>query len=89
MNLTAVRRWLFHKVTYTCQHCGARQRIPVRRVHVFERFYDLDHGQAVLILCPTCHQGLQMPSPYRTRTGHQVHVDPNNPPTNAVIHAFY
>lgn len=82
-------RWLFSKVTYTCQHCGATQRIPLRRLHAFERFHRLDHGEALLILCPQCRQGLQMPSPYRSHTGHHVAVDPDNPPESAHIHHFY
>lgn len=82
-------RWLFSKVTYTCQHCGARQRIPLRRLHVFERFHRLDHGVAVLILCPACGEGLQMPSPYRSHTGDLVSVDPADPPDSAYIHHFY
>ena len=30
---------LFQKVTYTCTACGARQRIPRRRIHFFERMF--------------------------------------------------
>lgn len=81
--------WLFAKVTYSCTACHALQRIPLRRVHVFERFHRLRNGEAVLIQCPTCHQGLQCPSPYRSHTGILVAVDPNNPPHNAFVHAFY
>jgi len=82
-------RWLFSKVTFTCLHCGASQRIPLRRLHVFERFHRLDHSEAVLILCPQCGEGLQMPSPYRTHTAHEVSVDPQHPPDSAFIHHFY
>ena len=80
---------LFRKVTYTCRSCGSRQRIPVRRVHVFERFHRLEHGEPVLIACPTCRDGLQIPSPYRTHTGHTVEISANALPDNAVIHSFY
>jgi len=76
---------LFSKVTYTCDRCGARQRIPLRRVHRFERFHGLGRGKVVLIGCPTCGQGLQIPTPYRTHTGTEVRFDPDNP-DNAVIH---
>lgn len=76
----------FKKVIYTCQDCGARQRIPLRRIHFFERFHELNRGQAVLILCPICGDGLQIPTPYTTHTGNSVTVDPKNPLKNAVIH---
>jgi hypothetical protein len=76
-------------VTYTCRECGARQRIPLRRLHVFERFHELAAGEAVLIACPQCETGLQMPSPYITRTGHHVIVDPEHPPRNAFVLALY
>lgn len=79
----------FQRVTYTCRPCGARQRIPLRRIHFFERFHELDRGQPVLIRCPVCGEGVQMPSPYRTRTGLRVDVDPENVPRNAVIHQHY
>jgi uncharacterized protein YlaI len=87
--MTGVLRWLFSKVTYICHHCGARQRIPLRRIHSFERFHRLKQGEALLILCPECQHGLQMPSPYRSHTGHHVTVDPADPPQNAFIHAHY
>jgi hypothetical protein len=82
-------RTAFRNVTYTCRHCAARQRIPLRRVHFFERFHHLTHGEAVLIACPHCPQGLQTPSPYRTHTGHPVAVDPMEPPKNAFIHSHH
>jgi hypothetical protein len=78
-------KW-FKRVTYTCLHCGARQRIPLRRIHFFERFHEFDPDQVLLIQCPTCGQGLQMPTPYLTHAGHRVHVDPENPPKTAFIH---
>ena len=87
--MTALLRLLFSRVTYTCRHCGARQRIPVRRIHVFERFHHLDHGEPLLIACPQCAEGVQVPSPYRTHTGHTVSVDPYRPPAHAFIHRFY
>lgn len=80
--------WLFAKVTYTCTSCEAVQRIPVRRVHVFERFHGLADGQPVLIQCPTCHDGVQYPSSYRSHTGHLVAIDPRNPPENVFLHAL-
>ena len=76
---------LFQKVTYTCTACGARQRIPRRRIHFFERFHDLTQGQAVLIVCPICFEGLQIPTPYKAHTGHLVDVDPSDPLRNAVV----
>lgn len=76
----------FKKVIYTCEACGTRQRIPLRRIHFFERFQGLRRGQAVLILCPKCGEGLQIPTPYTTHTGHSVSIDPKNPLKNAVIH---
>jgi RNase P subunit RPR2 len=79
-------RTLFTKVVFTCTECGARQRIPLRRVHFFERFHDLTHGEVILIACPVCGEGLQVPAPYHTHTGQETHFDPNNP-DNAVIHA--
>jgi RNase P subunit RPR2 len=78
--------WLFKKVVFTCSHCGARQRIPLRRIHFFERFHRLTHGQVLLIACPDCGEGLQIPTPYRTHTGHDARFDPDHP-ENAVIHA--
>jgi hypothetical protein len=81
--------WLFSKVTYSCTACNAEQKIPLRRVHAFERFYDLTHGQPVLIQCPACHEGLQCPSSYRSHRGHLIVIDPGNPPENAFIHALY
>jgi phage terminase large subunit GpA-like protein len=80
---------LFRRVTFTCRACGARQRIPLRRVHVFERFHELEAGEPVLIACPQCDDGLQIPSPYDTHTGHHVLVDSHHPPRNAFIHAHY
>jgi hypothetical protein len=82
-------RWLFAKVTYACNRCDAAQRIPLRRVHFFERFHELKAGQAVLIVCPRCENGVQCPSPYRTHTGHRVTVDPAHPPKNAFVHGLY
>lgn len=79
-------RWLFEKVLFTCGHCGARQRIPLRRVHFFERFHGLTHGEVVLIACPLCGEGLQIPAPYRTHTGHDTQFDPDHP-EKTVIHA--
>lgn len=79
----------FRKVAFTCTHCGSRQRIPLRRVHFFERFHDLRNGEAVLIRCPKCAVGLQIPSPYTTHTGHGVAVDPSNPPGEAFIHEAF
>jgi hypothetical protein len=76
----------FRKVTFTCTHCGAFQVIPLRRVHVFERFHELRDGQPVLIRCPQCPHGLQFPSPYTSHTGHLVVVDPQDPPREALIH---
>jgi hypothetical protein len=81
-------RWLFSKVTYTCNRCDVRQRIPLRRVHFFERFNDLKTGQPVLIVCPHCENGLQCPSRYRTHTGHPVTVDPTHPPQNAFVYGL-
>lgn len=80
---------LFKKVTYSCTHCDAVQRIPVRRLHFFERFHGLDRGEPVLIQCPNCREGVQCPSPYRSHSGHQIVVDPGNPPDNAYVHAWY
>ena len=87
--MSGVLARLFSRVTYTCHHCGVSQRIPLRRIHFFERFHELDHGEAVLILCPECRHGVQTPSDYRSHTGHTVTVDPHNPPANAVVHAHY
>jgi hypothetical protein len=81
--------WLFTKVTYSCTRCDAVQRIPLRRVHFFERFHDLTKGQPVLITCPQCDVGVQCPSPYRTHTGHLVTVDPTHPPKNAFVHGLH
>jgi hypothetical protein len=82
-------RRLFTKVTYTCTFCAAVQTIPLRRIHVFERFHGLTEGQPVLIRCPRCRQGVQCPAPYRSCTGHLVVVDPKDPPQNAFIHDLY
>lgn len=79
----------FQRVTYTCHPCGARQRIPLHRIHFFERFHRLDSGQAVLIRCPICGHGSQTPSPYRTHNGYKVAIDPNHLPDNSVIHGEY
>jgi hypothetical protein len=86
MNLLS---WLFTKVTYTCTFCQAVQTIPLRRIHVFERFHSLAEGQPVLIKCPQCRQGTQYPSPYRSHTGQLVAVDSAVPPKNAFIHDLY
>ena len=86
MNLLS---WLFTKVTYTCTSCETVQTIPVRRLHVFERFHGLAEGQPVLIKCPQCRQGMQYPSPYRSHTGQLVAVDPAEPPKNSFIHDLY
>jgi hypothetical protein len=81
--------WLFKKVTFTCTHCDARQRIPLRRIHFFERFHDLHSGEPLLIRCHDCMRGLQTPGPYRTHTGHHVEVDPQLPPKHAFIHEHF
>jgi hypothetical protein len=81
--------WLFAKVTYSCTGCNAAQRIPLRRVHIFERFHRLSEGQPLLIACPQCDEGVQCPSPYRTHTGHLVTVDPGHPPPDAFVHGLY
>lgn len=81
--------WLFTKVTYTCTFCDAVQMIPVRRIHMFERFHGLEEGQPVLIRCSKCRQGVQCPSPYRSHAGHLVAVDLAEPPKNAFIHEVY
>jgi hypothetical protein len=81
--------WVFTRITYTCTFCEVVQTIPLRRIHMFERFHGLDQGQAVLIHCPECRQGVQCPSPYRSHTGHLVAIDPANPPKNAFIHDLY
>jgi hypothetical protein len=72
----------FRRVTYTCRECGARQRIPLRRVHVCERFHGLSAGAPMLIACPACDTGLQIPP-------RDVAVVPAQPPPNAFIHANY
>lgn len=86
--MSLLTRW-FAKVTYSCTVCHAVQRIPLRRVHIFERFHGLHSGEPVLILCPHCGEGLQCPSSYRSHAGHPVTVDPQDPPDNAFLHAFY
>jgi hypothetical protein len=87
--MTAILRSLFRKVTYTCHVCGAGQRIPLRRVHVFERFHRLEQGEPLLIACPMCSEGLQVPSRYHTHTGHMVDITAHTLPDNAVIHSSY
>ena len=80
---------LFKKVTFTCNHCQAKQRIPLRRLHFFERIQELRQGRPVLISCPTCREGLQIPSPYRSHTGVDIDIDPENIPRDAFIHSGY
>jgi hypothetical protein len=87
--MTVLFPTLFRKVTYTCHSCRARQRIPLRRVHFFERFHQLEQGEPLLIACPTCGAGLQIPSRYRTHTGYVVEITASALPDNAVIHGFY
>ena len=82
-------RWLLTKITYTCTFCGVVQTIPLRRIHMVERFYRLDEGQPVLIRCPKCHQGVQCLSPYRSHTDHPVVVEPTKPPKNSYLHELY
>jgi hypothetical protein len=82
-------RSLFRRVTYTCRECGVRQEIPLRRIHIFERYHGLSAGEPLLIACPACETGLQIPSLYRTHTGHDITIDPAHPPQNAFIHATY
>lgn len=81
--------WLFSKVTYTCTFCEAVQTIPLRRIHVFERFHGLDKGQPVLIRCPQCRHGVQCPSAYHSHAGHLVAIDPKDQPKNAFVHELY
>ena len=87
--MTPIFRSLFRNVTYTCHLCRARQRIPLRRVHFFERFHQLVNGEPLLIACPACGEGLQTPSSYRTHTGQLVDISPYAVPDNAVIHSSY
>jgi hypothetical protein len=80
------RMWTwFRKVIFTCTVCRTVQRIPVRRVHVFERFHNLD-GRALLIRCSRCRRGLQIPGSYRSYTGRLITINPANPPKDALIH---
>lgn len=79
----------FKKVTFTCNNCKATQRIPLRRIHSFERFHELRQGQPVLIMCPICDQGLQIPSFYQTHTGVSIKIDPENVPQNSFIHSNF
>ena len=72
-------RWL-RSVAFTGNRCGAAQRIPLRRIHFFERFHQLTEGPAVLIRCPACGQGLQIAASYRSHTGESVTFDPENHP---------
>ena len=81
--------WLLKKVTFTCNRCPGRQRIPVRRLHFFERFNQLDRGQAILIRCPQCGEGLQIPTPYRNHNGQPVQVDAAELPADAFIHEHF
>lgn len=76
----------FRKVTYTCAVCGETQRIPLRRIHFFERFHGMEKGEELLIECTVCRDSLQFPSRYRTHTGHLVDIRPDEPPKDAVIH---
>lgn len=76
----------FRKVTFICNHCGTAQRIPLRRIHFFERFQDVRAGQALLIRCPHCRQGLQIPSPYHSHSGQLITINPANLPGDAFIH---
>ena len=78
-------RW-FKRVIFTCTDCGTCQRIPLRRIHFFERFHELEKGEALLIQCPICGNGLQTPTHYTTHTGHAIEVDPRKPPKNAFVH---
>jgi len=75
----------FRKVIFTCTVCRTVQRIPLRRVHFFERFHDLA-GRPVLIRCPQCRRGLQTATSYRSHTGLLITIDPSNPPNDAFIH---
>jgi hypothetical protein len=84
--MTMLAWFRIRRITFTCNHCGAVQRIPLRRVHAFERFHGIVEGQAVLIRCPQCIRGLQIPVPYTTHTGHSVEIDPTNPSSEALIH---
>jgi hypothetical protein len=79
----------FSRVTYKCTFCKAVQTIPLRRIHVFERFHGLDQGQPVLIRCPQCRRGVQCPSSYHSHTGHLVVIDPERQPKNAFVHELY
>lgn len=79
----------FRKVTFACTDCGATQHIPLRRIHFFERFHDLCQGQAILIRCPQCGLGLQIPGPYQSYTGQSVTVDPETLPKDAFIHEAF
>lgn len=67
-------RWWFTKVTYTCTFCQAVQTIPVRRIHVFERFHGLDEGQPVAHPLPEMSSRRAMPFPisllYRPSRSH-------------------
>jgi hypothetical protein len=75
----------FRKVIFTCTLCRTVQRIPLRRVHFFERFHNLN-GRVLLICCPQCRQGLQIPDSYRSYTGRFITIDPAKPPKDAFIH---
>lgn len=79
----------FKNVTFICNNCEATQMIPLRRIHFFERFHELRQGQPVLIMCPTCQEGLQIPGSYRTHTGFSVDIDPQNIPRESFIHSSY
>jgi hypothetical protein len=70
--------WFFKKVRFECNACGNVVTIPLRRVHDFEMFVELEDGQALLMECHDCHQGVMIPGLYTKRSGRPVLVDPQN-----------
>lgn len=76
----------FCKVIFTCNRCAATQRIPLRRIHFFERFHELHDRRVLLIRCPECRIGLQIPAPYRSSSGRLLSPNPESPTKDAFIH---
>ena len=81
------QRWM-HPYNLGCLIAKAGVKNDVA-VPLFERFHDLCQGQAILIRCPQCGLGLQIPGPYQGHTGQSVTVDPAKLPGDAFIHEAF
>lgn len=73
---------LFKRIQCQCTFCGAKWKIPLKRILHFERFFEIRKGQPFLWECHDCHAGVVIPGEYINIHGEKVvepgSIDPKN-----------